>query len=306
MRILFVASNNRHSNFAPFIVEQAEALQKAGCEVKYFGVVGKGIIGYLKALKGLNNTIKEYKPDIIHAHYGLCGLLANLQRNVPVITTYHGSDINVKKVLILSRISMKLSAWNIFVSQKNIDISAIKKRFSLIPCGIDIENFVFQEKIMAREKMGLKTDVKYVLFAGAFDNAVKNYPLAKSAIDLLDGVELIEMKGYSRKQVATLMYAVDVFVMTSYTEGSPQVVKEAMACGCPIVSVDVGDVAEVIEEVEGCYLVDRIPESVADGLRKALALNDRTKGRERILERSLTNDLVVKKIMELYNKIIEK
>ena len=87
--------------------------------------------------------------------------------------------------------------------------------------------------------MGLDNKKKYVLFAGAFDNTVKNAPLAQEVVSLLPGVELIELKGYSRHQVALLMQAVDCFLMTSHSEGSPQVIKEALACSCPIVSVDV-------------------------------------------------------------------
>ena len=77
MKILVVASYNKN-RFAPFIVEQADALKHVGCEVDYFGVVGKGIKGYFNAFGALRNKIKSFRPDIIHAHYGLSGLLANL------------------------------------------------------------------------------------------------------------------------------------------------------------------------------------------------------------------------------------
>ena len=132
MKILVVASYNKN-RFAPFIVEQVEALKQVGCEVDYFGVVGKGIKGYLSAFTALRKKIKSFKPDVIHAHYGLSGLLANLQRTVPVVTTYHGSDINVSQVLRFSKISMRLSKWNVFVSQRNINIAKPKKKYILLP-----------------------------------------------------------------------------------------------------------------------------------------------------------------------------
>ena len=99
MRILVIASFNKRS-FAPFVVEQAEALRALGAEVNFFGLQGKGIRGYLKNLPLLKKKIWEFRPNVVHAHYGLSGLLANLQRFVPVVTTYHGSDINEKKVLL--------------------------------------------------------------------------------------------------------------------------------------------------------------------------------------------------------------
>ena len=149
MRILIINSKNS-GRTAPFITDQVEALQSAGVICEYFSVEGKGIMGYLRNYRPMLHKIRTFRPDIIHAHYGLSGLLANLQRRVPVVTTYHGSDINNKKVLPFSKIAMQLSAWNIFVSKKNIAIAGIKKRFSLIPCGVDTELFQPMDKQTAQ------------------------------------------------------------------------------------------------------------------------------------------------------------
>ena len=304
MKVLIVASYNKN-RFAPFIVEQANALVELGCEVEYFGIVGKGIKGYLKAYKGLVKKIKEFKPDIVHAHYGLSGLMANLQRSVPVVTTYHGSDINLPTVLKLSKIAMRLSAFNIFVSQRNVDIAKPKKNFLLLPCGVNLPEYNEENVIAIKKQLNWQDSKKYILFAGAFDNRVKNAPLAIESVGLLENVEIVELKGYTREQVTALFYAVDAFLMTSFTEGSPQVVKEAMACGCPIVSVDVGDVAERIEGLKGCYIAERNPQDIADKLNQTFSLSSRTKGRERIVELGLTNDLVAKKLVEIYKGIVK-
>ena len=149
-------------------------------------------------------------------------------------------------------------------------------------------------------------DGKLVLFSGAFENYVKNAPLAKAAIDLLPGVQLIELKGYTRTQVATLMQAVDVLLMTSFTEGSPQVIKEALACGCPIVSVDVGDVKEMTKGIDGCYIAERNARSIAENLTKAFAFGKRTKGRSVIIEKGLTNDIIASKLIRVYDSVIQK
>ena len=303
MRILIVASYNKNY-FAPFILEQLDALRQLGCEVDYFGVVGKGIKGYLSAFSALRKKIKSFKPDVIHAHYGLSGLLANLQRSVPIVTTYHGSDINLPNVLRLSKIAMKLSAWNIFVSQRNVDIAKPKKNYVLLPCGVNLPNYVEEDICAVKKKLNWNPNKKYILFAGAFDNRVKNAKLAQDSVSLVENTELIELKGYTREQVTALFYAVDSFLMTSFTEGSPQVVKEAMACGCPIVSVDVGDVADRIEGLDGCYIAERNPQDIANKLNKVLSLNSRTKGRERIIKLGLTNNLVAKKLVDIYQSII--
>jgi glycosyltransferase involved in cell wall biosynthesis len=248
----------------------------------------------------------------------LSGLLANLQRLVHVVTTYHGSDINVPKILRFSKIAMRLSAWNIFVSQRNVAIAKPKNKFTMLPCGVNIpkpwcemQNQMFEQLTLNQWVHGiLKKDAKHVLFAGALDNAVKDSALAQVTINQLRSegiqVELIELKGYNRDQVTALMYNCHALLMTSKTEGSPQVVKEAMACGCPIVSVDVGDVAERIEGVEGCYVVPtREPQDLANALQKAIEFNGRTNGREKIIEMELTNKQVAERLMAIYKDIIK-
>lgn len=308
MRILVVASHNK-GRFAPFIVEQVDVLKYNGCDVECFGLHGKGLIGYLKNLPLLKQKIKTFRPDVIHAHYGLSGLLANMQRGVPVVTTYHGSDINEKKVLPFSKMAIRLSAWNVFVSRKTMEIVKPKKKCTVLPCGIDLSSLQLFEKVEARRTMGLDAGKRYVLFSGAFDNEVKNAPLAKEVIAHLHNknIELLELNGYSRKEVNLMMCAVDVFLMTSHSEGSPQVIKEALACGCPIVSVDVGDVRERTDGVKGCYVATtREPAELASLVQKALAFEGKTKGREKLIADRLDNPMVAQQLLKIYESVCRK
>ena len=327
MKILIVASD-KGGRFAPFIEEQIAALQVTGVQVVRYAIKGKGIRGYLRELPALKRMIRAERPDIVHAHFGLSGLLANMQRLVPVVTTYHGSDINVPKILRLSKIAMRLSAWNIFVSKRNVEIafgcsdnntSRLKNHSTLLPCGINIpkpwselqNQQVGQLTLNQWVQEKLSADVKHVLFAGAFDNAVKDPELAKAVCTsllasspLASRLILLELKGYNRDQVTALMYNCDALLMTSKTEGSPQVIKEAMACGRPIVSVDVGDVAERTSGVEGCYLVpSREPAAIAEALQQAISFKGRTNGRERIIEMGLTNEQIAEHLITIYKKV---
>ncbi|MEI6752115.1 MAG: glycosyltransferase [Paludibacter sp.] len=317
MKLLIVCSRNS-GRIAPFIDEQVIALQLQGSLTEFFLVQQKGIVGYLKERKNLFKKIKSFRPDLIHAHYGLSGLLANLQRQIPVVTTYHGSDINNPKVFPFSKLCMMLSAQNIFVSKKNLHKSnlqllsthwvtqshTVSRKNSLIPCGVDIELFKSVEKSTARKLLGLDEDKHYVLFSGSFHNAVKNPKLALKAINLVENAELIELKGYTREQVVLLMNAVDGVLMTSFSEGSPQFIKEAMACNCPIVSVAVGDVPDVTKDIEGCYITTYEPSDVAEKLILAFDFGKRTEGRKRIVELGLDSETVAKKILDVYNKTI--
>ena len=303
MKILIVCSSNSGS-IAPFILEQGDALTGIGVVVEYFTIRGKGIAGYLGNYKKLLAKINGFNPDIVHAHYGLSGLLANLQRKVPVVTTYHGSDINNTWIFLFSRLCMMLSAHNIFVSSKNLTTSGLTRNQSLIPCGVDINLFSPVDKVLARKDMGLDNAFTYILFAGAFQNKVKNAALAQASVAGIPKVTLLELKDYSREQVALLMNAVDVALMTSLTEGSPQFVKEAMACNCPVVSVPVGDVSEVLTGVEGCYISTYEPADVAEKIRLVLETGKRIEGRERIIYLKLDSDSVARRILEVYNSVV--
>jgi glycosyltransferase involved in cell wall biosynthesis len=304
MKILIVCSANS-ARIAPFVLEQGEALAAVGVIVEYFTIQGKGISGYLRNYKGLIAHINQFKPDLIHAHYGLSGLLANIQRHVPVVTTYHGSDINSPTVYPFSRVCMMLSAYNIFVSEKNRIKSGASRNQSVIPCGVDINLFCPVEKELCRNELGWDNNKKYLLFAGSFNNTVKNAELALDAVAAIPEIELLEMTGYSREQVALMMNAVDAALMTSYTEGSPQFIKEAMACNCPIVSVPVGDVPEMIQQLEGCFISTYEPADVTDKLRLAIREGKRTVGRQRIIDLKLDSLNVAKRILEVYKSIFK-
>jgi teichuronic acid biosynthesis glycosyltransferase TuaC len=308
MKVLIVANFNK-GKFSPFIIEQVESIQSLGVEFNFYGVQGKGLIGYLLNRKGLIKKIHAYKPDLIHAHYGLSGLLSNLQRKVPVITTFHGSDINAQKILCLSKLGMKLSKYNIFVSKKNIKIAKINSKYSLVPCGVNLNTFYPIDKNAVRKELGFESNVKVVLFAGAFNNEVKNYTLAQQALNLLLAAKLIELKNYDRHQVCLLLNACDVLLITSFTEGSPQVVKEAMACNLPIVSTDVGDVKQNIEGLEGCYICSYHPQDVAEKIKIALEFSEtsvKTTGRDRIIALGLDTETTAKRIIDIYSKVIQE
>jgi len=307
LRILIVCSKNS-GKIAPFIAEQVALLKKANCTVDFFTIEGKGISGYLKNRKKLLTKISDFHPLLIHAHYGFSGLLSNLQRRIPVVTTYHGSDINNKKALKFSKIAIFLSKFNIFVSKKNIQTAKPQKNYALLPCGVDLDIFLPLNNINSiREKFNLDISKKYVLFSSSFDNRIKNYDLSKKVIEKFENVTLLELKDYTRWQVSELMNAVDCALLTSFSEGSPQFIKEAMACNCPIVSVDVGDVREKLENIANCYVTNTYNENeIAACLQKVFEQNERSNGRQKIIDLKLDNKLIGKELIKVYYKILKK
>lgn len=309
MRVLIICGykNGYPGNVAPFVLEQIDALKKyQNVDAYYYLVRSKGIKGYLSERKGLIKIICDLSPDVIHAHYGFCGLLANLQWDVPVVTTYHGSDINARSALRFSKVAMFLSSHNIFVSQKHFSKYGNNKKSSLIPCGVDLDVFRYMDKESIRSLLGWKSDKRYVLFAGSFENPVKAPELAQEAVSKIEDCELIELKGYSRDEVCSLLNAVDLLLMTSVTEGSPQIIKEAMACGCPIVSVDVGDVKETIGNTSGCFVTRRDVDEIESAIKTAFDLNTKTEGRKKILNSGLDDKSVASKVFNIYKSVKQK
>ena len=310
MKILIICSGKPSNSKWSFeltrnyVHEQIESIKDLGIEYDTYFIEGRGILGYLKNYSSMIKKIKSYQPSMIHAHYGLSGLLASLQRKIPIVTTFHGSDINVKSNRVFSYIASKLSAENIFVHENQPAKINYKDKIHVIPCGVNGKIFFPLDKHEARKKLSLEKNKKYGLFTGSFENAIKNYPLAKEAIiKSSNEIELLELKDYTREEVCLLMNAVDFLLMTSFTEGSPMVIKEAMCCNCPIVSVDVGDVQSVIAKTENCYVSIYNSEELSQYIDMVLVLDERTQGRENIEKYSL--DKIAIKVFQIYKKVIK-
>ena len=317
MKILEVSryKNNFTDHQLPFVTEQGESLRKAGCVVDYFLVQGN----YVKAVGALKAKIREFKPNIVHAHYGLSAITAELQGLVPVVTTFHNGETLNWHVNLLSSLFSLRAKHVIYVAQHVRDLSYFKaKNYSIIPCGVPMEECVVIDKAEARKQLGWSNDKKYILFGGAFDNLRKNYPLLRDAVERIGGnIEIVEMKGLSRKDCVLRMNACDLFALPSHSEGSPQALKEAMACNCPCLATDIADVKYLFGDEPG-YWILRNPRKTHerwDGdeksldemvvlLKEALAFEGRTNGRKRIEELQLTNEAVAKRIVKIYSEII--
>lgn len=312
MNILIVCSGTK-GKISSFVNEQMESLSRFDdIQIELFQIKNKGYIGYLSHLWPLIKLIKNCKPDLIHAHYGLSGLLANLQRRIPVVTTFHGSDVNIPAVLRWSKWAFRLSKGSIFVEKTMLDKFRIKSRSFLIPCGVNLSVFYPMEKSKARKALNLDPDIWVVLFSSGFDNPNKNYPQSREACNtvekkLFDKVYLFELKGLNRSEVNLYFNASDCCLLFSFSEGSPQFIKEAMACNCPIVSSDVGDVRLITGEIMGCYITSNNIEDLTEKLFLALNYSreqGRTHGRERIKKLGLDIHEVSKKISDVYKSCL--
>lgn len=327
MRVLEVSrfKNNFADHQLPFVTEQGEAIRALGHDVEYFLVKGS----YLLAVRALKKKIKEFHPDIVHAHYGLSAITAELQSLVPVVTTFHNGETHSWYINFITSL-MSLRAKHVIYVAPHIreKVYFKAKNFSIIPCGVTLEDCFLMDKAEARRQLGWSPDKKYIMFGGAFDNLRKNYPLLRDAVEKvkfeicnhkssIKDIICVEMKGLSRAECVLRMNACDVFALPTKNEGSPQALKEAMAVNCPIVATDVADIKHLLGDLPGHYILpnkkgtpadwvgdEHSADELADLLQQAFVFNARTKGRERIIELGYTNELVAKKILEIYNEIL--
>jgi len=318
MKVLFVSSGNSHYGVVPFIRNQGESLAKQGVEVDFYPLEGKGLSGYLKNIKKLRKHLIHNNYDLLHAHYSLIGMITVLTlTKKPIVLSLMGSDaygdynLEGKRILksylpmIITQILQPFLNV-IIVKSKNIMKYVYRKKIThLVPNGVNFDRFKPMNREECRQKLGLPLDKKLVLFLANPDDPRKNFQLLEKSIPHLQtkNVEVINPFPIKNEDFPYYLNACDVFVLTSYNEGSPNVIKEAMACNCPIVSTDVGDVKEVISGTEGCYLVSFDHLSLASNIDKVLKRNRKTKGRNNIPH--LNDEKVAEKIISIYQSVLK-
>jgi teichuronic acid biosynthesis glycosyltransferase TuaC len=319
LKVLFVFSgNSKQFPVSPFTQAQADSLRARGMEVDYFPIQGKGMKNYLKNIVPLRDHLKTRQYDLIHAHYSLCGWVAVLAAlgRVPVVVSLMGDDAQGTftgegRIEWISRIPILmtrlLQPFVRAVISKAPDLAKVvwrKKISHIIPNGVRLDQFQLVPG-GCRDALGLQADKKYVLFLGNPTDSNKNITLVRDAVRLLDSPDVVLLNPYpvTHDKVVQYLNSVDVLALCSFGEGSPNVVKEAMTCNCPVVVTPAGDAAWVVGDTPGCQVATYESADFAEKLRLALrfsAETGRTRGRERIVELGLDSEAVAARIEGVY------
>jgi glycosyltransferase involved in cell wall biosynthesis len=293
-----------------FIAEQVKGLREFGLDVHVHFVDRRnlGMRAYSSMLGPIQHDIRGFAPDLIHIMYG--GVMADqLTRKIsdrPRIITFHGSDLLGEN--LSGPVRKFISHYGIWCSRRAarrangiVVVSSTLKRalppgldptkVRVIPCGIDLERFRPLDRQTCREQLKWHPDAFHLLFPSHRNNTVKRPALALAAFELFkrSGVqaEFHFLEDVANAQVPVWMNASNALILTSAHEGSPTVIKEALACGLPVVSLDVGDVAERLKNVEGCYLATEDPADLASRLCLAHQRGRRIAGGEMVQSLSL-------------------
>ena len=315
MNILFVASGNNSDGPGAVVANQAESLRRAGHNVDFYLVQGKGATGYLKNYLPLGKKIRSGKYHIVHAH-GMSALLAGMISVRPVVASLLGSEVFEQRRLkkVWPFFIRKRWAAVIVKSERMADELArtsddvIRQHLHIIPNGVDTERFRPSEKNEALKNLpdGFREKKPLVLFMADPERHSKNAALARDTMKLIPEAELKILHNVSVEQVPFYLNASEAVLLTSRWEGSPNIIKEAMACGRPIVSTEVGDVSWLLGNLDGHYIADAKPAALADAVRKALTFSGITKGPERIQELGLDDVSVARRITSVYESVINE
>jgi glycosyltransferase involved in cell wall biosynthesis len=290
-----------------FVKEQVEALRRLGHRVDVEVVAqARGKSDYLLAIPRVRRAAASGDYQVIHVHYGLAGLAARFAGRTPRVLSLYGSDVNDPRQWRLTRLGRGGSAARIYVSRRLAD-SAGDPAGDVIPNGVDLSVFTPQDRAAARAALGIGPDQPVVLFGALPSNAVKRYDVFRAVVDRLGARELVlSAPGQPIADLVAKFAAADLLLFTSRqgSEGSPTVVKEAAVMGLPVVSVDVGDVAEILDGVSpsavvpfGPDLVDRLATEAA----QVLAAGTRSNGRERL--GWLDSPAIAQRIVDVYHRV---
>lgn len=308
MKVIFVASGNKNvGSVSAFVQSQFDSLKEKGLDMILFPVVGHGVVAYLRAVPKLRKLVRREKPNIVHAHYSICGYVASLASLfmkpkvvVSILGSFPKNDWKCKTV----RFCIK-HVWDRTLVKSRRTADQLRLDLPVIPNGVNLEQFQLIDFESAREVCRFEDGKKYIIWCSHPVRSEKRYSLAQDAVALLhdENVILYPIFDHPHDAIVKYMCAADLLLLTSVSEGSPNVIKEAMACNCPIVSTDVGDVKWVTEGVEGTYVAsDDTPKSISTCIRKALDFNKRTMGRDEIVRRGLSSGSIADRIIELYRK----
>ncbi len=326
MRVLAVTNiypNSQYPSAGIFIQQQIKGLTNIGVEVDVLVLdrLQKGMRAYWGLGAKVRRRMEDFKPDVVHCMYGgiMAQSVARAVSDKPVVITFHGSDLLGENLSGLLR--KLISMYGVWASKRAAQqasgvvlvSSALKEyitsqvdpsKIRIIPCGIDLEIFKPLKRDMCCEQLGWDPDVFHILFYYSSD-PVKRPALAYASVKALEkrGVraQLHELRNVPYHEVPLWLNGSGALLLTSLHEGSPTIVKEALSCDVPVVSVDVGDVAERIKGIEGCYLARALPDDLADKLSAVSSGSGKVNGRGSVQSLSLENIAV--QLKQFYQEI---
>ena len=319
-RVLAVTNmwpNEADPGFGSFVQDQLESLRPLGVDYDVLFVNGRqSRWNYLTGIGEVRRRVRARPYDLVHAHFGLSGWVARFQFGLPLVITFHGDDVLGRpaadghitptgRFFQVSSFLLAPMASAVIVQNRQMRAALRLKSAEIIPCGIDLELFRPMDRNEACRAACLDPGKKYVLFPYDPQEQRKRFDLIGAAVakarEQLPQLEILQVRRKPHSEMPLYMNAADVLVMASMIEGSPLALREAMATNLPVVSVDVGDAADLLSEREGNHLVPRQLEALAAKIVAVCSRGDRSHSRDRLGPYSL--QATAKRVLDVYSRV---
>lgn len=299
---------------------QVESLLKLGVTVRIFYFTSRtSLRGLVSGFRELRREIRDFGPDLLHAHFGtITSFIASFGTNIPVVITFRGSDLNGHPAtgpirgplgLVLSQLSILRAKRVICVSKQMRErIWRGRNRALVLPTGVNLSLFRPCARDAARSQLGWKACDFIVLFNSGSEPKAKGVELAKAAVAIAQStigpIRLVVLDGtVSPDKMPVYLNASDCLLLASCNEGSPNIVKEALACNVPVVAVDVGDVAERLRGVYPSRVTTRNTSELGTALADTLARRQRSNGRSKVA--AYSEEKIADQLLSVYRDVVE-
>lgn len=278
----------------PFFDQQISVLEEHGvsCTVVQVptsaGDGSRGVGQYLRFYGRLLREVRRGDYDLVHGNFGLVAPFALSQPVRPVVLSFWGTDVHGEYGWVSERCAKHADARVVMSEEMAAELPTDSH---VIPHGVDFDLFRPIPRQEALAEFGWDPDHRHVLFPYEPSRGVKDYPRAERVVDaardrLSVPVELHAVHGVPHDHIPQYMNAADALLLTSKWEGSPNAVREALACNLPVVSTDVGDVSHRLDGVS-LSSVCRDDDELVEQLVTVLERGERSNGRETATDLSL-------------------
>ncbi|MEQ6888251.1 glycosyltransferase [Halomonas sp. CS7] len=301
-----------------FIRDQIELLRESfpdlDVDVLVVDKEKKGIASYASALVYLLRKGGSY--DVVHAHHVFCGVVAILGGVRKKLVTSFLSDSYNEVMLgpvffrkFVYCVASHFSKCKIFKVYRN-EVDGVRSFY--LPNPVNTEFFYSIDRDRARELLGLEKGSLYALFVSGQSllRPEKRYNLFCDIIDLYNkessrDIIPIPIANATREEMFLYYNACNFYLLTSDFEGSPNAVKECLACGTSVIARDVGSVRQLLENLEGSSVVGSdVPEDYIDSINKAINIENPSGCTARLQDLSLDPLSSSQKLFNIYKGVV--
>ena len=302
-----------------FVIRQVTSLRKLGLKISRYDLGGShSPIHFFKNWLRLRHKIRQLRPDIVHAQYGTIQAMLAVLTGSPTVVSFCGGDLiraapSVSPMrahlgFLMSNLAA-LRAGGIICKSEELRQALWWKRSEavVIPSGVDLDIFTPGPQDDAREELGWEIGPPIVFFSSGGDEKNKGLDIVQRAMEVVcNQIPNAQLQTISHnihpRRMPLYFRAADVLVCASKREGSPNVVKEALACNLPVVSTPVGDVRERLKGVYPSAIVPREPKAFGEAVARILLERQRSNGREHVQELAL--DRVAMRVKHCYERVM--